>query len=183
MARWCVPAAAAAAAPVFCGPTRSFHMPDAFDCVWNPVLDPPLVAPRKSDWTVRLLSVRWQVLTADHGNCEKMWEEATDEPHTAHTLNKVPMILVSDSRIPPPDPPTTPLFSPRGLGGGGLMTVVMVAVGILFVRLASFAPPLPFLDGRPTSPGRATSTKSAPAGSPTSPRLSSPCSACRSRPR
>merc|ERR1740117_612702 len=37
------------------------------------------------------------VLTADHGNCEKMWEEATDEPHTAHTLNKVPMILADFS--------------------------------------------------------------------------------------
>lgn len=37
------------------------------------------------------------ILTADHGNCEKMWEEATDEPHTAHTLNKVPMILADFS--------------------------------------------------------------------------------------
>ena len=33
------------------------------------------------------------IVTADHGNCEKMWEEATNEPHTAHTLNKVPVIL------------------------------------------------------------------------------------------
>ena len=33
------------------------------------------------------------IVTADHGNCEKMWEDATDEPHTAHTLNKVPVIL------------------------------------------------------------------------------------------
>ena len=33
------------------------------------------------------------IVTADHGNCEKMWEEETDEPHTAHTLNKVPVIL------------------------------------------------------------------------------------------
>eukprot|EP00939_MAST-03C_sp_MAST-3C-sp1_P004013 g4013.t1 len=33
------------------------------------------------------------VVTADHGNCEKMWEEATGEPHTAHTLNRVPVIL------------------------------------------------------------------------------------------
>ena len=44
------------------------------------------------------------VLTADHGNCEKMWEEATDEPHTAHTLNKVPMILADFSG---PKPPST----------------------------------------------------------------------------
>lgn len=34
------------------------------------------------------------IVTADHGNCEKMYEEATGEPHTAHTLNKVPFILV-----------------------------------------------------------------------------------------
>ena len=33
------------------------------------------------------------VVTADHGNCEKMFEEATGEPHTAHTLNRVPFIL------------------------------------------------------------------------------------------
>jgi 2,3-bisphosphoglycerate-independent phosphoglycerate mutase len=33
------------------------------------------------------------IVTADHGNCEKMWEAATGEPHTAHTLNKVPVIL------------------------------------------------------------------------------------------
>ena len=34
------------------------------------------------------------IVTADHGNCEKMWEEDTAQPHTAHTLNKVPVILV-----------------------------------------------------------------------------------------
>lgn len=37
------------------------------------------------------------IVTADHGNCEKMWEDATDEPHTAHTLNKVPVILADYS--------------------------------------------------------------------------------------
>ena len=30
------------------------------------------------------------VVTADHGNCEKMFEQETQQPHTAHTLNKVP---------------------------------------------------------------------------------------------
>ncbi|GAB5387507.1 MAG: 2,3-bisphosphoglycerate-independent phosphoglycerate mutase [Alphaproteobacteria bacterium] len=34
------------------------------------------------------------LVTADHGNCEQMWDEATNGPHTAHTLNKVPVILV-----------------------------------------------------------------------------------------
>ena len=33
------------------------------------------------------------LLTADHGNCETMWDELGDEPHTAHTLNLVPIVL------------------------------------------------------------------------------------------
>ncbi|MCF6273131.1 MAG: 2,3-bisphosphoglycerate-independent phosphoglycerate mutase [Rhodobacteraceae bacterium] len=33
------------------------------------------------------------VLTADHGNCEVMVDPITGEPHTAHTLNPVPVIL------------------------------------------------------------------------------------------
>lgn len=37
------------------------------------------------------------IVTADHGNCEKMWEDATSQPHTAHTLNKVPVILADYS--------------------------------------------------------------------------------------
>jgi len=35
------------------------------------------------------------LLTADHGNCEVMWDEAADSPHTAHTTNLVPLILVN----------------------------------------------------------------------------------------
>ncbi len=34
------------------------------------------------------------VVTADHGNCEVMVDPVTGEPHTAHTLNPVPVILV-----------------------------------------------------------------------------------------
>ena len=33
-------------------------------------------------------------VTADHGNCETMRDPQTGEPHTAHTLNRVPLILV-----------------------------------------------------------------------------------------
>ena len=44
------------------------------------------------------------IATADHGNCEKMWEDATGEPHTAHTLNKVPVFL-ADYRPRAADPP------------------------------------------------------------------------------
>ena len=38
------------------------------------------------------------LVTADHGNSEQMRDEATGEPHTAHTLNPVPVILVDDAR-------------------------------------------------------------------------------------
>ncbi len=36
------------------------------------------------------------VITADHGNCELMRDPATGEPHTAHTTNRVPLLLVVD---------------------------------------------------------------------------------------
>jgi 2,3-bisphosphoglycerate-independent phosphoglycerate mutase len=36
------------------------------------------------------------LVTADHGNCEMMRDPATGQPHTAHTTNPVPVILVSD---------------------------------------------------------------------------------------
>ncbi|MFQ5954538.1 MAG: 2,3-bisphosphoglycerate-independent phosphoglycerate mutase [Kiloniellales bacterium] len=35
------------------------------------------------------------IITADHGNAEQMRDPATGEPHTAHTLNPVPLILVN----------------------------------------------------------------------------------------
>lgn len=34
------------------------------------------------------------IVTADHGNCETMIDVATGGPHTAHTINPVPVILV-----------------------------------------------------------------------------------------
>lgn len=36
------------------------------------------------------------IVTADHGNVEKMIDEKTGEPYTAHTVGKVPAILVND---------------------------------------------------------------------------------------
>jgi 2,3-bisphosphoglycerate-independent phosphoglycerate mutase len=33
------------------------------------------------------------IVTADHGNCEQMWDPVTNGPHTAHTLNPVPVIV------------------------------------------------------------------------------------------
>ncbi|MEL7214904.1 MAG: alkaline phosphatase family protein, partial [Pseudomonadota bacterium] len=34
------------------------------------------------------------LLTADHGNCEVMVDAETGAPHTAHTLNPVPVVLI-----------------------------------------------------------------------------------------
>ena len=36
------------------------------------------------------------LITADHGNAEKMLDEETKEAFTAHTTNPVPFIVVSD---------------------------------------------------------------------------------------
>ena len=47
------------------------------------------------------------LVTADHGNCETMWDQETDGPHTAHTTNLVPVALVGA------DPDTTALKDGR----------------------------------------------------------------------
>ena len=39
------------------------------------------------------------LITADHGNAEKMRDEATGQAHTAHTLNRVPCIYVGRSAV------------------------------------------------------------------------------------
>ena len=36
------------------------------------------------------------LVTADHGNCELMIDPATGGPHTAHTTNPVPLVLVGE---------------------------------------------------------------------------------------
>jgi 2,3-bisphosphoglycerate-independent phosphoglycerate mutase len=38
------------------------------------------------------------LITADHGNAEQMVDPGTGEPHTAHTNNPVPLILVSNGK-------------------------------------------------------------------------------------
>ena len=40
------------------------------------------------------------LIIADHGNCEQMFDNDTGLPHTAHTLNQVPAILVNAKREP-----------------------------------------------------------------------------------
>ena len=39
------------------------------------------------------------LITADHGNCEKMSDDNTGQPHTAHTSEPVPLVLVGDDSI------------------------------------------------------------------------------------
>lgn len=65
------------------------------------------------------------IVTADHGNCELMVDPVTLQPHTAHTVNPVPVILVGG----PPG---------ARLRGGG--------------RLADLAPTLLELMGLPAPP-------------------------------
>jgi 2,3-bisphosphoglycerate-independent phosphoglycerate mutase len=40
------------------------------------------------------------LVTADHGNCEMMIDPATGGPHTAHTTNPVPFLVVGEERLP-----------------------------------------------------------------------------------
>lgn len=42
-------------------------------------------------------------VTADHGNAEKMYDEILKSPHTAHTLNPVPLVIFNG--------PNTPLYA------------------------------------------------------------------------
>ena len=46
------------------------------------------------------------LVTADHGNCEMMIDPETGGPHTAHTTNPVPLVIVGD--------PATRELRPRG---------------------------------------------------------------------
>ncbi len=60
---------------------------------------------------------RW-IITADHGNAETMIDPITKGPHTYHTINPVPLILVDDSgdRLRP---------------GGALQDVAPTILGVL----------------------------------------------------
>ena len=46
--------------------------------------------------TAMLARGGYVVLTADHGNAEQMVDYDTGEPHTAHTVNPVPVVLITD---------------------------------------------------------------------------------------
>jgi 2,3-bisphosphoglycerate-independent phosphoglycerate mutase len=60
------------------------------------------------------------LVTADHGNCEMMIDPETGGPHTAHTTNPVPFVLVDENN--------TPLR-----GGGALSDVGPTALQLLGV--------------------------------------------------
>src|SRR5436190_1412218 len=57
-------------------------------------LAPVLATAERADATV--------LVTADHGNCELMIDPTTDGPHTAHTTNPVPFLIVGgdDAKTP-----------------------------------------------------------------------------------
>jgi len=59
------------------------------------------------------------LITADHGNAEMMRDPVTGEPHTSHTLNPVPLLLVN-----PPQ-------SVRGLSDGRLCDVAPTLLRLL----------------------------------------------------
>jgi 2,3-bisphosphoglycerate-independent phosphoglycerate mutase len=61
------------------------------------------------------------ILTADHGNAEMMIDPVTKGPHTYHTTNPVPFIVVNEER--------TPLKQ-----GGALQDIAPTVLGILGVE-------------------------------------------------
>jgi 2,3-bisphosphoglycerate-independent phosphoglycerate mutase len=82
------------------------------------------------------------IVTADHGNCEQMWDPETNGPHTAHTTNRVGIVLVE-----PEGRETT-----RALEDGALCDVAPTVLGLLGI------PQPEEMTGRdlrvPPSPGR-----------------------------
>jgi 2,3-bisphosphoglycerate-independent phosphoglycerate mutase len=71
------------------------------------------------------------LVTADHGNCELMRDPATGGPHTAHTTNPVPVVLMggdatglSDGRLADVAPTLLALMGlpqPREMTGRSLI--------------------------------------------------------------
>jgi 2,3-bisphosphoglycerate-independent phosphoglycerate mutase len=59
------------------------------------------------------------VITADHGNAEKMVDPVTGEPHTAHTTNLVPLVVLADD------------WNGRLREGGSLEDVAPTLLGLL----------------------------------------------------
>ena len=64
------------------------------------------------------------IVTADHGNCEQMWDPETNGPHTAHTTNPVGIVLVE-----PEDRRTA-----AGLNDGALCDIAPTILGLIGVE-------------------------------------------------
>ena len=62
------------------------------------------------------------IVTADHGNAEEMWNVELNEPHTAHTCNPVPVILIDEAK------------DVRLREGGSLRDVAPTMIGILGIE-------------------------------------------------
>ena len=62
------------------------------------------------------------IVTADHGNAEQMLHYDTGEPHTAHTTNPVPLVLVD------------PTFTGKLKEGGALRDVSPTLLGLLGIN-------------------------------------------------
>jgi 2,3-bisphosphoglycerate-independent phosphoglycerate mutase len=62
------------------------------------------------------------IVTADHGNIEQMIDPATGEPHTAHTTNPVPLVLVN---------PPAWVGSLDASGAGKLADIAPTILGLL----------------------------------------------------
>ena len=51
------------------------------------------------DITTEIKKINGTILiTADHGNCEQMWDDQSNSAHTAHTTNLVPFIMINENQ-------------------------------------------------------------------------------------
>ena len=67
------------------------------------------------------------IVTADHGNCEQMWDYTLNAPHTAHTTNLVHYIYVAGPGE----------AKPRQLPAGALCDVAPTMLGLLGLPLSA----------------------------------------------
>ena len=63
------------------------------------------------------------IITADHGNAEQMWDAECNGPHTAHTTNRVPVVLIG------PD-----VKAGMPLSDGSLRDVAPTILGVLGIE-------------------------------------------------
>jgi len=66
------------------------------------------------------------IITADHGNAEQMWDSETNGPHTAHTNNPVPFVLVDQH---------SGMKQPRLRAEGSLRDVAPTMLGLIGIEL------------------------------------------------